>query len=103
MWIWVMLAWMAATQGPAVSRLPPGRLKPGARRIDLEGAAADRINWIVHNYEHLLEQSTILCAPIFIQCFAGFKRSNVILAWMYVVATKCRGVALPKCRLSPGP
>jgi len=58
-----MLAWMAATQGPAVSRLPPGRLKPGARRIDLEGAAADRINWIAHNYEHLLEQSTILCAP----------------------------------------
>lgn len=83
-WTMVMLIWMAATRGPAIAKLAPGRLKTGARGADLEGVIDDRINWKAHNYEHLLEQPTIFYPIIFILALAGFTGTDVALAWTYV-------------------
>jgi hypothetical protein len=83
-WTLVMFVWMAATRGPAVRKLPPGRLKLGARGLDLEGVIDDRINWKAHNYEHLLEQPTIFYATLFCLAFTTFTRVDVALAWAYV-------------------
>jgi hypothetical protein len=83
-WTLVMFVWMAATRGPAVRRLPPGRLKVGARGSDLDGVIADRINWKAHNYEHLLEQPTIFYATLFCLALTSFTSLDVALAWAYV-------------------
>jgi hypothetical protein len=83
-WTLVMFMWMAATRGPAVRKLPPGRLKLGARGLDLEGVIDDRINWKAHNYEHLLEQPTIFYATLFCLALTSFTTVDVALAWAYV-------------------
>ena len=83
-WTLVMCVWMAATRGPAVRSLPPGRLKLGERGVDLEGVIDDRINWKAHNYEHLLEQPTIFYATLFCLAFTSFTSLDVALAWGYV-------------------
>jgi hypothetical protein len=85
LWTLVMLGWMAATRGPELKKLPPGKLKPGGRGQDLEGVIDDRINWKAHNYTHLHEQPTLFYATVLILALAGFTALDVLLAWAYVL------------------
>jgi uncharacterized MAPEG superfamily protein len=83
-WTLVMFAWMAATRGPALGKLGPDKLKPGARGQDLEGLLDDRVNWKAHNYTHLHEQPTVFYAAVLILVLAGYSLADVLLAWAYV-------------------
>ena len=84
-WTVVMLIWMAAARGPALRALGTHKLKLGARGQDLEGLIDDRVNWKAHNYANLLEQPTIFYAAVLILALSGYGRTDVWLAWLYVV------------------
>jgi hypothetical protein len=83
-WTMVMFLWMAATRGPALSKVEPGKLKIGARGPDLEPLLDDRVNWKAHNYAHLHEQPTVFYAAVMILVLAGYGMADVVLAWAYV-------------------
>ena len=45
----------------------------------------EKVNWVSHNYTHLLEQPTLFYAVIVILALAGDTSSvNVMAAWAYV-------------------
>lgn len=83
-WTLAMFVWMAATRGPALSKLGPDKLKLGARGPDLDGVLDDRVNWKAHNYNHLHEQPTVFYAAVLILVLAGYGVADVLLAWTYV-------------------
>jgi hypothetical protein len=86
LWSLVMLAWLALTRLPALSKagVDLGAVV-GGRGVDLEGVIPDRVNWKAHNYAHLMEQPTIFYPTIVILALAGADTpTNVALAWAYV-------------------
>lgn len=86
LWSLVMLAWLALTRVPALSKagVDLGAVV-GGRGVDLEGVIPDRVNWKSHNYTHLMEQPTIFYPTIVILALAGADTpTNVALAWAYV-------------------
>lgn len=87
LWSLAMLGWLAATRLPAMRRagLDFGSLV-GGRGVDLEGVVPDQIQWVSHNYVHLMEQPTIFYATVVILALNGAGDGlNVTLAWLYVV------------------
>ena len=84
-WTLAMFVWMAATRGPALSKLGADKLKLGARGPDLEPLLDERVNWKAHNYAHLHEQPTVFYAAVLILVLSGYGQADVLLAWAYVV------------------
>lgn len=86
LWSLVMLYWMAATRGPAMKKMEGGlgAAKAGGRGQDLEGRIPDRVNWIAHNYTHLMEQPTIFYPAVIILALVGSTGLDILLAWIYV-------------------
>ena len=88
LWSLVMLAWLALTRLPAMSRagVVLGEVV-GKRGADLEGVVPDRVNWKSHNYAHLMEQPTLFYATVIsLQLLGqGDHPINIGLAWLYVV------------------
>jgi hypothetical protein len=87
LWSLVMLAWLAATRLPAMRKvgLDLGTLV-GGRGADLQGVIPDQVNWVAHNYNHLMEQPTIFYAAVVILALNGAGDGvNLMLAWLYVV------------------
>lgn len=86
LWSLVMLLWLAATRLPAMrkSGVDMGTVV-GGRGVDLEGVIPDKVNWVAHNYNHLMEQPTIFYATVVILALneAG-DGINLTLAWIYV-------------------
>jgi hypothetical protein len=101
-WTMVMFAWMAATRGPALSKLGSVKLKPGARGLDLEPLLDERVNWKAHNYAHLHEQPTVFYAAVMILVFAGYGMADVLLAWAYVVLRMAHSVWQATINRQPG-
>jgi hypothetical protein len=86
LWSLVMLAWLALTRIPAMSRagIPVLRIV-GSRGANLEGVLPDRVNWKSHNYAHLMEQPTLFYATALVLGIAGAGDGvNLQLAWAYV-------------------
>jgi hypothetical protein len=87
LWSLVMLAWLALTRIPAMSKAGIPVMKiVGSRGANLEGVLPDRINWKSHNYAHLMEQPTLFYATVLVLGIAGAGDGvNLQLAWAYVV------------------
>jgi hypothetical protein len=86
LWSLVMLAWLAGSRLPALTKagIDMGSVV-GGRGADLEGVLPDRVNWKAHNYTHLMEQPTIFYPTIVILALVGADTTtNVGLAWAYV-------------------
>jgi hypothetical protein len=86
LWSLVMLAWLAVTRLPAMSRagIDLGSIV-GARGANLEGVIPDKVNWKSHNYTHLMEQPTLFYATVIILGVTGTgDGANLALAWAYV-------------------
>ncbi|MEM7468113.1 MAG: MAPEG family protein [Pseudomonadota bacterium] len=63
-----------------------GNTPAGARYADVEADMPAKVNWISHNYSHLVEQPTIFYAVIAILAIAGgATQVNIMLAWAYTV------------------
>lgn len=86
-WSLVMLAWLAITRLPAMSKAGINLTTiVGSRGVNLEGVVPDRVNWKAHNYAHLMEQPTIFYATVLILGVVGAGEGlNLQLAWGYVV------------------
>jgi uncharacterized MAPEG superfamily protein len=87
LWSLIMLFWLAATRLPAMSKagIDLKTAPPGGRGIDLEPVLPAKLNWISHNYTHLMEQPTLFYAVVGILALAGAGSGlNVTLAWGYV-------------------
>ncbi len=86
LWSLVMLAWLAVTRLPAMTRAGISLMTvTGSRGVNLEGVVPDRVNWKSHNYAHLMEQPTIFYATVVILGVVGAGDGlNLQLAWGYV-------------------
>jgi len=86
LWSLVVLLWMTATRFPAFAKmgLDMSNTPPGARYADVEQNMPPKVNWVSHNYTHLMEQPTIFYAVIAVLAIAG-DASAVSLgaAWAY--------------------
>jgi hypothetical protein len=57
---------------------------PGARYADVEARMPTKVNWVSHNYTHLMEQPTIFYAVIAVLALAGDTSAvNLAFAWGY--------------------
>lgn len=88
LWSLVVLAWVASTRLPAFSRggITLGKIPVGARYADVEADMPAKINWVSHNYTHLMEQPTLFYAVVLVLAVAG-DTSGVSLtaAWAYAL------------------
>lgn len=87
LWSIIMLFWLAATRLPAMTKagIDLKTAPPGGRGIDLEPVLPPKLNWISHNYTHLMEQPTLFYAVVGILAIAGAGDGiNATLAWAYV-------------------
>ena len=87
LWSLLVLIWMTALRFPAFAKagIDPKKTPRGARYADVEAQMPPKVNWVSHNYTHLMEQPTIFYAAIAILAIAG-DTSAVSLgaAWGYV-------------------
>lgn len=87
LWSLVVLVWLTATRFPAFAKagINVARTPRGARYADVEKDMPAKINWVSHNYSHLMEQPTIFYAAIAILAIAGDSSDiSVYAAWGYV-------------------
>jgi hypothetical protein len=88
LWTLVMLLWVMVTRLPALKKAGINLAEPlpgGRRGQDLEGVIPDKVNWVSHNYAHLLEQPTLFYVVTVILAISGGASSTAItLAWAYV-------------------
>ena len=85
-WSLVIMLWMAATRLPAMKKagVNLGTLV-GGRGPNLEGVVPDKVQWISHNYSHLMEQPTLFYAIALTLALMGMGGGlNYWLAWGYV-------------------
>jgi hypothetical protein len=87
LWSLIILLWMAITRFPAMARakIPRDAGADGRRYSDIEHLMPAKVNWISHNYTHLMEQPTLFYAVVAVLALAGEGSGfNVLLAWTYV-------------------
>ncbi len=87
LWSLVVLMWMIITRFKAFSQagVKLADAPPGGRYVDLESNMPARVNWVSHNYTHLMEQPTIFYAVVAVLALAGDNSGvNLALAWAYV-------------------
>lgn len=87
LWTLVVLVWLVATRFPAFAKAGVNvkKTQPGARYVDVEAEMPAKVNWVSHNYTHLLEQPTIFYAVVAILAIAGDTSAvSLSAAWAYV-------------------
>lgn len=87
LWTLVVLVWLVATRFPAFAKagINVKKTPPGARYVDVEPHMPAKVNWVSHNYTHLLEQPTIFYAVVAILAIAGDTSAiSLGAAWAYV-------------------
>ena len=86
-WSLIVLLWMVLTRFPGLKKagLAVKTAPPGIRYTEVESAVEPRVNWVSHNYTHLMEQPTLFYATVMILALCGEGVGlNVTLAWAYV-------------------
>ena len=87
LWSLIVLMWVVVTRFPAFAKagLNIANTPRGARYVDVEKGMPAKVNWVSHNYTHLMEQPTIFYAAVAILAIAGDSSAvNLIAAWGYV-------------------
>lgn len=80
--------WLVLTRFPAFAKagIKLGEVPPGARYADVEKDMPAKVNWVSHNYTHLMEQPTIFYAVVAVLAIAGDSSNlNLAFAWAYAV------------------
>jgi len=88
LWSLVVLTWVALTRFPAFARagIDLRHAPRGARYVDVEKDMPAKVNWVSHNYTHLMEQPTLFYAVVAVLAIAGDTNStNLWFAWGYVL------------------
>jgi len=86
LWSLIVLLWMAFTRFRAFNRagIRLDKVPRGARFSDVEKDMPGAVNWVSHNYTHLMEQPTIFYAVVAILAIADdMSRLSLAAAWSY--------------------
>ena len=85
-WSLVIMLWMTASRLPAMKRAGIDiNTLVGGRGQNLEGVVPDKVQWVSHNYSHLMEQPTLFYAiAITLALMDMGSGINYWLAWGYV-------------------
>jgi hypothetical protein len=89
LWSLVVLLFLVVTRFPAFAKvgLDVSQAPRGARYSDVEASMPPRVNWVSHNFTHLMEQPTLFYAVVMILALSGEGTgTNVTLAWAYAVS-----------------
>ena len=87
LWSLIVLMWVVVTRFPAFAKagLNIANTPRGARYVDVEKDMPAKVNWVSHNYTHLMEQPTLFYAVIAVLAIAGDTSAvNLSAAWAYV-------------------
>lgn len=87
LWSLVVLLWMTSTRFPAFAKagIDVANSPRGARYADVEKDMPAKVNWVSHNYTHLMEQPTIFYAAVTILAITGDTSAvSLYAAWGYV-------------------
>ena len=87
LWSLIVLLWVVVTRFPAFAKagIDFAKVPRGARYADVETQMPANVNWVSHNYTHLMEQPTIFYAAVAILAIAGDASAiNLAAAWGYV-------------------
>ena len=87
LWSLVILMWMVITRFKAFSQagVDLANAPVGSRYVDVEKDMPARVNWVSHNYTHLMEQPTIFYAVVVVLALVGDNSFfSFVLAWSYV-------------------
>jgi len=86
LWTLIMLFWLMFTRFPAIAKAKIDiSQNVGGRGQDLDRILPARVNWVAHNYAHLMEQPTIFYATVLGLAVLGQDSlTNIVLAWTYV-------------------
>ena len=87
LWSLVVLMWLVITRFPAFAKagVGVGGTPRGARYADVEDRMPPKVNWVSHNYTHLMEQPTLFYAAVAVLAIAGDSSTvSVSAAWGYV-------------------
>lgn len=87
LWSLIVLMWMVITRFKAFSKvgITPSTAPVGSRYADVEPNMPAKVNWVSHNYTHLMEQPTIFYAVVVVLALTGDSSViNLALAWTYV-------------------
>ena len=88
LWSLVVLAWVTATRFPAFAKagIDVANTPRGARYADVEKDMPAKVNWVSHNYTHLMEQPTLFYAAVAILAIAGDTSAvSLYAAWGYAL------------------
>jgi len=88
LWTLLVLMWVTLTRFPAFAQagIDVKKAPAGARYTDVESNMPPGINWVSHNYTHLLEQPTIFYAVVAILAIVGDHSAlSLTAAWGYTV------------------
>ena len=85
-WSLIMLFMIPITRFPALAKLGinVSNAPRGARGQDSESQLPPKVQWISHNYTHLMEQPTIFYPAVVIIALMGAASGDVLAAWIYV-------------------
>ncbi|MEZ5681985.1 MAG: MAPEG family protein [Erythrobacter sp.] len=85
-WSLIMLLLIPVTRFPALAKLGinVSNAPRGARGQDSEAQLPPKVQWISHNYSHLMEQPTIFYPTVIIIAMMGAASGDVLAAWIYV-------------------
>ncbi|PCH49444.1 MAG: hypothetical protein COC20_07775 [Cellvibrionales bacterium] len=87
LWSLLVLFWMVSTRFPAFLKagMDVFQADPGTRYQEVESQLPSKVNWVSHNYTHLMEQPTLFYGTVAILALVGQGvGTNVTLAWVYV-------------------
>lgn len=85
-WTMTILIWMTITRFVAIGKsgMSLSDTPAGARYNLIEDKMPPKVNWVSHNYTHLVEQPTLFYATVAILALAGAGSGiNATLAWAY--------------------
>ena len=86
LWSLIVLLWMVITRFKAFSDagIDMATAPVGSRYADVEADMPAKVNWVSHNYSHLMEQPTVFYAVIAVLAIAGDNSGiSLGLAWAY--------------------
>lgn len=88
LWSLVILGWMTVTRFGAFTKagITLGTAPVGSRYADVESDMPMKVNWLSHNYTHLMEQPTVFYAVVIILALLGDGTTvSVGFAWGYTI------------------
>ena len=87
LWSLIVGFWLAFTRFPAFAKagIKIREAARGARYADVENKMPPKVNWVSHNYTHLMEQPTLFYAVVAVLALDGDSSAvNLTCAWAYV-------------------